>query len=312
MDITQLRTVIHVAELGSLSRAADRLGIAQPALSRQVALLEQELGARLFERHGRGMVPTAAGQQVVEHAGRVLAELDALRSAVAGPEASLRGVVTIGATPTVSAIITVPLARRLRERHPDLTLRFASAFSGHLLDWVQRGEIDLAVSYDPQPGRSLRIEPVMIEDLLLVGPSGAGLSLATSVPFRRLVEHPLILPSQRHGLRTLIDACARKADIALDASIEADSLEAMIDLVRGGFGVTVLPLAPIHAEVEAGRLEAAPIVEPVPTRRLVIARAADRAATPAMRFVAQTIVEIAADLAARGVWRGRMIERDTR
>src|SRR5215213_3517554 len=106
MDFAQLKTLIHVAELGSLSKAADRLNIAQPALSRQIRLLERELGTYLFERHGRGMVLTEAGRQVLEHASRIMSELDALRSSVAQPGSSLRGIVTIGTTPTVAAIVT--------------------------------------------------------------------------------------------------------------------------------------------------------------------------------------------------------------
>lgn len=305
MDVSQLRTVIHVAELGSLSRAADRLGIAQPALSRQVRLLEEELGARLFERHGRGMVPTEAGRRVLEHASRIMAELDAIRSAVSPEGAPLRGIVTIGTTPTVAAIMTVPLARRIRERHPLLVLRFASAFSGHLLDWVQRGEIDLAVSYDPQPLRSLRIDPIMVEDLMLVGPAGSGLRLDRPVPFRALGAQPLVLPSARHGLRRIIDSCAREAEIALDAGIEADSFETMIGLVRDGFGATVLPLGPIHGEVADGRLCAAPLIDPTPSRRLVIAQSADRPVSPAARAVATAVAAIATDLAEKGIWTGQ-------
>jgi DNA-binding transcriptional LysR family regulator len=300
MDVSQLRTLIHVAELGSLSRAADRLGIAQPALSRQVKLLEEELGARLFDRHGRGMVPTEAGLRVLDHAARIMAELDAIRGAANPDGASLRGIVTIGTTPTVATLLPVPLALRVRERHPQLGLRFASAFSGHLIDWVQRGEVDLAVSYDPQPLRSLRIEKLMVEELVLVGPPDWGLALDAPVPFRRLGERPLVLPSAGHGLRRVIDDCARTAGIALEAGIEANSFETMIDLVRGGFGATVLPLGPVRREIEAGRLGAAPLVAPTPTRTLVVAQAADRPTTPAARFVAATLVEVVAEIVGAG------------
>jgi LysR family nitrogen assimilation transcriptional regulator len=201
MDIAQLKTLIHVAELGSLSKAADRLNIAQPALSRQIRLLEQELGVSLFERHGRGMVITAAGRDVLDPAARVMVELDAIRSSVSGGSSSYRGLVTVGTTPTVASIVTVPLLRRIREHHPQLVIRFASAFSGHLLDWVQRGEIDVAVSYDPQPLKSLRIVPVMVEDLLLVS-AGDRLDLNQPVPFARLASEPLISskPSARLAL----------------------------------------------------------------------------------------------------------------
>ena len=132
MDVTQLRTLIHVAELGSLSKAADRLHIAQPALSRQIRLLEQELGVRLFDRHGRGMVATEQGREVLRHALRVMAELEEIRAVVADEEAPLRGQFSIGMPPTASDIVSEPLVSAFRDAHPDATLRIDRPYSGHV------------------------------------------------------------------------------------------------------------------------------------------------------------------------------------
>jgi DNA-binding transcriptional LysR family regulator len=307
MDISQLKTLIHVAELGSLSKAAARIGIAQPALSRQIRMLEQELGVRLFDRHGRGMVATEMGRDIVQHAARVMAEMEALRETAASKDPSLRGVVMIGTTPTVAEIVTVPLVRHIREAHPHLSVRLSSAFSGHLLDWLQRGELEMAVSYDPETQLSLRIEPVMMEDLLLVTAGPGGVRLDQPVAFASLAGLDLILPSLRHGLRRILEQCARRAGVELTARIEADSLGGMIDLVRHGFGATVLPLAPIFSLVEAGVLSVAPLVDPAPSRKLVIAYPADRKTSPAAKFVGRAFVEIAADLVGRKIWVGRML-----
>lgn len=307
MDVAQLKTLIHVAELGSLSKAADRLRIAQPALSRQIRLLEKELGTALFERHGRGMVITATGRDVLDHAVRVMAELEAIRNVASSGAASFTGQVSIGTTPTVAEIVTVPLVRKIKQAHPQLSVRLSSAFTGHLLDWLQRGELELAVSYDPKPIRSLRIVPVMMERLFLVGARDGGLTMDAPVRFTSLKDRDLILPSQRHGLRGIMEECARQAGIELLANIEADSFGAMIDLVRNGVGSTVLPLAPIHGLVESGVLCAAPLIEPVPERKLVLAYPADRPVGPAARFVADVFTEIAADLVSRNIWVGRML-----
>lgn len=306
MDIAQLKTLIHVAELGSVSRAADRLHIAQPALSRQIRLLEKELGVYLFERHGRGMVITEAGRDILDHAARILAEMDAIRLAASSGGASLRGTVMVGTTPTVAEIVTVPLVSKIREAHPQLGVRFSSAFSGHLLDWLQRGELEIAVSYDPQPLRSLKIVPVMVENLLFVS-SCKRQTPSDVMPFKKLAEEQLILPSPRHGLRTIVEACANRVGITLQGQVEADSFGAMIDLVRNGFGSTVLPLAPIYSLVQAGVLSAAPLVDPTPSRKLVLAYPADRPISAAARFVGETFVAIATDLVERGVWAGHML-----
>ncbi|MCO5091432.1 LysR substrate-binding domain-containing protein [Bosea sp. (in: a-proteobacteria)] len=307
MDIAQLKTLIHVAELGSLSRASERLHIVQPALSRQIRQLESELGVQLFERHGRGMVITDIGREVLEHASRILAEMEAIRSATGSSGTSLRGTVKVGTTPTVAEIVTVPLVSRLRETHPQLGIRLASAFSGHLLDWLQRGELELAVSYDPKPQRSLRIVPVMLEELMLVSAGRGELPIGGPRRFSDLVNVSLILPSPHHGLRMIVDECARQVGISLRAQIEADSFGAMIDLVRNGFGSTVLPLAPIYGLVQAGSVHAYPLVDPTPSRRLVLAYPADRPISPAARFVGETFTQIAADLVRRDIWIGRVL-----
>jgi LysR family transcriptional regulator, nitrogen assimilation regulatory protein len=312
VDFAQLKTLIHVAELGSLSKAADRLNIAQPALSRQIRLMEQELGVYLFERHGRGMVITETGRDVLEHATRIMAELEAIRNSTSGKGSSYKGTVKVGVTPTVAEIVTVPLVKKIRESHPELGIRFSSAFSGHLLDWLQRGELELAVSYNPQPLRSLRITPIMIENLLLVSAGQDGLSSDRAIPFADLAERELILPSPRHGLRTIMEECARQAGISLHASIEADSFGAMIDLVRNGFGATVLPLAPIYSLVEGRVLCTAPLVDPIPTRKLVLAYPADRPVSPAARFVGNAFTEVATDLVSRNVWVGHVLDQSAR
>jgi LysR family nitrogen assimilation transcriptional regulator len=307
MEIGQLRTLIHVAELGSLSKAADRLRVAQPALSRQIRLLEDELGARLFDRHGRGMVITEAGREVLTHAVRVMAELEAIRSRVGDITASLSGRVAIGMPPTVAEILSVPLVQACRAAHPELDLRLVGAFTGYLLDWLQRGEIDLAVLYDPQPNRSLRSTPLLVENIFLIGPADSGLSLKRAVPFASLAGKPMLLPSPRHGLRSIVERCAAEAEISLSVTIEAESFSTLRDLVRHGHGLTILPLAPIHDDLEAGRLTAAPLIDPAPSRRLVLSYPSDRPVSRAARFAGETISTVAADMVERGLWSGQLV-----
>lgn len=307
MDVVQLKTLIHVAELGSLSKASDRLHIAQPALSRQIRQLEKELGVYLFERHGRGMVITEAGSDVLEHATRIMNELEAIRSAVAGVQGTFRGAVAIGTTPTIAEIVTVRLVKRIREAHPELSIRFSSAFSGYLLDWLQRGELELAISYDLEPLHTLHIVPVMMENLVLVGPPTAGLKLDESVRFASLAEQQMILPSGRHGLRKIMNQCAAEVGIKLNANVEADSFGAMIDLVRHGFGLTALPLASIYGHLQNGTLCAAPLVDPIPMRKLVMVSPADRHVTPATRYVGETFVSLASELVEQSIWAGHML-----
>jgi LysR family transcriptional regulator, nitrogen assimilation regulatory protein len=307
MEVSQLRTMIHVAELGSLSKAADRLGVAQPALSRQIRLLEEELRTPLFIRHGRGMVLTEMGRRILDPANEIMSSLDTIYQVAEEGKTSLTGRVRFGMTPTVSEIMTVSLARMVSHAHPQLSLCFVSGFSGHLLDWLKREELDCCVSYDPEPGGAVRTHPILLESLLLVGSSERGLKLTEEFRFGELERESLVLPSPLHGLRRNVDACAMRAGINLSPAIEADSLGAMIDLVMGGFGCTILPLAPIYDRIAKGELTAAPLVDPAPSRRVVLAYPADRPTSPATRFTGDMFASIATQMVNAGVWAGRIL-----
>lgn len=175
------------------------------------------------------------------------------------------------------------------------------------MDWLQKGEIDLMLSYSPQPLRTLRTIPMMNEDLLLVSTGADKLSLDKPLPFSSVADLDLILPSRRHGLRDIVERCARRAGIEIRTVVEADNYRALIELVAAGFGASILPLAPLHAAVEVDVLSAARLFDPAPARELVLAYPADRPINDATRFLAKAATEVTADLVARGIWSGEML-----
>ena len=307
MEISQLRTLIQVAELGSLSKASDRMHIAQPALSRQVRMLEDELGVRLFERHGRGMVISEAGQDVLRHAYRVMAELQEIKSTVADSDASLKGHVSIGMPPTVSDILAVPLVSAFRARHPEATIRIVSAYSGYVLDWLHKGEIDAAVLFESRSARSVKSEPLLEESLFLIGPPDRDLHPDQPVEFSSLEGENLLLPSHGHSLRGLLADCAKGRGISLRVMVEADSFSTLKALVHSGNGMTILPLGPIHEDVKEGRLSYAPLINPVPKRRLMISIPSDRPSTRLSRFACEMLRASAVRLVNEEVWPGTLL-----
>lgn len=311
MRLSQLETLINVAELGSLSRAAERLHIAQPALSRQVTMLERELGVQIFDRHGRGMVLTEPGQEVLRHAYRVFGELDEIRSVAAEGDTGLRGHLSVGLPPTVADMLTLPLVSAMTERHPKATLRVVSAYSRFLLDWLRRGDIDLAVLYEGSPIRTLRTTPLLDEVLHLIGPPESELSADVPVSFAELAGARMLLPSRGHGLRNLVDAAAAEAGLELSVRVEADSYSTLKDLVKAGHGWTILPLAPIHDEVALGGLSYAPLVDPTPMRRLVLAVSADRSVTRLGAFASDEMIAAVQRLAQDGIWSGQLLGERT-
>src|SRR6202171_2661341 len=152
MDLKQLRTFRAVAELGSLSKAADRLRAAQPALSRHIKLLEHELRVELFIRNGRGMLLTSAGRILLDRTTGLVRQIEQVRDDIQSANGRPSGRVILGLVPTVSAVFSGRVALRVITDFPDVSLRIVESYGGHLVEGVDRGEMDLAITYGPAGG----------------------------------------------------------------------------------------------------------------------------------------------------------------
>ena len=241
MDLKQLRTFRAVAELGSLSKAADRLRAAQPALSRHIKLLEHELRVELFIRNGRGMLLTSAGQILLDRTTGLVRQIEQVRDDIQSASGKPSGRVILGLVPTVSAVLSGRLARRIITDLPDISLRIVESYGGHLVEWLHRGEMDLAITYGPADDLHLSVHSIGHEDLAVVGPPGSGLGKKKQVELEWLVKQRLILPSISHGLRALLEKAVARKKLTLNAMIEADSYRAQIALMEEGLGYTLLP-----------------------------------------------------------------------
>lgn len=267
MDIRQLRSFMQIVELGSITAAAERLQIAQPALSRQVQALEDELGVHLLRRHGRGVVATEEGRILAERAHQVLNDLDSMVQDVVARDHRLRGTVTLGLPPTVAEVLATPLVAESLRLYPEVKLRITAGFSGHVQDWLQRGTIDIGVTYEGTKAPLVRSHPLLLERLFLIEPPGAP---ATPVTFAEALTRDLILPSPGHGLRKLIENAAHQALIVPKVRLELDILPTLLAFVERGTGSTILPLVSVFRRVNEGLLAARPIEAPVLDRTLVL------------------------------------------
>ena len=304
MDLRQLRTFIHVAELGSFSKAAERLRIAQPALSRQIRLLEAELRVQLLVRHGRGVRLTDAGALFLDRASGILRQIEQTRADVAAEAGDVSGEVSIGMPPSVGFVLTGPLVASFRRSYPKVRLKVVEGVGGFVHEWMMGGKLDVAILYEPSSTRHLEVSPMWSECLYLVGSAQSALTEAAPVPFADLEEVPLILPSAGHGLRGLLERQAARTDMPLSIEIEADAMRIQKDLTARGLGFTVLPLASVKPEVEAGLLSAAPIVAPAVPRRVIRAFPADRPVSRAARLLGEDLVSVVRRLVAAGEWPG--------
>jgi LysR family nitrogen assimilation transcriptional regulator len=302
MDLRQLRTFSCVAELGSLSKASDKLRVAQPALSRQIKLLEHELRAELFTRNGRGMLLTEAGRLLLARTAGIVRQIDQIRDDIQSSEGQPSGRVVLGLVPTVSCVLSARLARRTVENFAGISLCIVESYSGHLTEWLRRGEMDLAVIYGPSIDLHLTVQSLGRDDIVAVGPRGSGLAQKKQIDIAWLLRQRLVLPSHSHGLRALIEHAAAKRKLKLDVQLEADSFRVLTSLVEEGLGYTLLPPSSVRHEVADGRLETARISSPAPTRELTLASPLDHPGSKAITLISTLLRSEIRACHAEGLW----------
>jgi LysR family nitrogen assimilation transcriptional regulator len=299
MDQTRLRSLMAIAEHGAFSRAASALGVTQPSLSRQMALLEQDAGCPLLYRHGRGARLTQEGQRLLDAARPLLAALDALPAALADPEP--RGQVVLGVPTFMSVHLAESLFGPLRSRYPRLRIRLVDGFSGFVNQWLTEGRLDMAILYDSRRSHAIAAEPLAEEALLLFARRRRARELPGTgpVPAAALGGLDLILPDKQHGLRRALQRAGAKPDPA--RLLEVDSLTAIRSLVDRGLGWSVLPHAALTREAPDRRYVLRPIGTPPLTARLMLAVSPARPVTPALRAVIAHLRAMVAQLQAAGV-----------
>jgi LysR family nitrogen assimilation transcriptional regulator len=308
MELRQLNYFVRIVETGSFSRAAIDLQVAQPALSRQIRRLEEELGTMLLYRNGRGVSLTRAGEILFSSSTEVLQKIETTTREISESKSELSGSAVIGLPPTVGRILAIPLAAMFREHFPAVRLQIVEGFSGNVLEWLSTGRIDVGVLYS-DPGANLMVaEPLVVEELLIIGPPADRSRMdapasGAEVPLSAMTDLPLILPSRPHGLRRLIDETAASHGHALNVVMDVDSFHTMLELVRSGLGYTILPPASVVREPVGESFTTWKIVDPQFTRTLYVATAAQRSTAVAKRELARLVRRQIMEIATQGLWR---------
>lgn len=301
LSTRHLESFLSVAEIGSFSSAAIRLGWSQPVLSRYIKELEDELKVQLLYRNGRGVQLTDAGRRFLSRSADILRSIEeARRDAQGSPPQELEQA-AIGMPPTVTRILALPLARAIYASYPTIRLRLIESFSGHLLEWLSDDRLDAAVLYMSEATQRLHAEPVLVERLHLIGPAGRE-PLPSQSPLATVATLPLVLPSRPHGLRRQLDTIAMRHGLQFNVRIEADGLVPIVQLVAAGLGYTVLPTPSIQPELDAGLLVSSLIVDPVVERSLVVATAMKRSNRAGTEALIQIIKKQIREQDARTGW----------
>lgn len=283
MDLRKLRTFMQVTELGSLTVAAERLHIAQPALSRQIRLLEEEFGAPLFDRNGRGMALTEMGSLLYGRIGPLLRQLEEVRAEVADRKTRVEGRVVIGMPPSCSEAFGCVLVQRFTRHYPEASLAVIAGLSGHLFEWLQRQEIDGAFLYEAPHTENFAITSLATEALCLIGRADAARWEGDTVDFAVAATQKLVLTGRKHGLRLLLESAAQALGHKLDVRVEIDALRLQLDLVTAAPLFTITAASAVRSGPDPGRLRAWTIASPALVRNLVFATPSGVKLSPALR-----------------------------
>jgi LysR family nitrogen assimilation transcriptional regulator len=305
LNLQQMSLFLTVAELKSISSAAEKLKIAQPALSRQLRSMEELLGVKLLERHNWGVSTTHAGDLLIKHAQIILQQVSEAEAAIVAADTEIKGHVTLGLPPTIERAIAGSVLAQYHQRYPQVTLGIRAGYSGYVEEWLCDGQIDVGVLYSPYTARDLRLSALLEEQLYLIGPP-TETAAPESVPLSHLADIKLILPGKGHGLRKRMEEISRREGISLNVTVEVDGLHTQLDLVMRGIGYTILPLVTVIEEVSDARLSASLITEPEIHRELVVATPVDRALTPAVNALIQLLKVRVEEMVASGIWPGKV------
>ena len=323
MNLRQLEYFVRVVELGSFSKAAQVLDIAQPALSRQVRLLETDLRLTLLHRHGRGVGVTEAGQRLFDHGIAILDRVARAEDDMGATRDEPVGRIVVGLPPTLGRLLTLPLIEGFTARLPKARLAIVEGLSGHIVEWLTSGRVDLGVLYNPEAQSAIEIVPVLEETLHLVErrdatatpghgagegarADAAGPALAphrragAPLPLRELSTCRLIVPERLHAMRRLLETRAAHAGVRLDIAWEVSSVPSIIDMVCAGHGCAVLTASAAQASGRGAELAVRPIVEPAVTSVICLATSSSRLATPLLRHAAALLTDLVRGLAPDG------------
>jgi LysR family nitrogen assimilation transcriptional regulator len=298
MDLRSIRYFVRIAELGSITRAAGHLGIAQPALSRHVHAIEDELGTQLLVRLPRGVRLTGAGRQFLEHCRRIVRELarakEELRSATEVP----RGRVVLGLSPTTGPLLLPGIVERMRRQCPHVSLKIVEGFSTQLHDALLTGSADVAVLTNPVPSRALKLVPLLSEPIVVLAPPQArGTRRYYTLP--ELSKTPVITTE---AIRAIVDEQIGRYGARLNVEAEIDAVEGIRRLLLRGIGPAIMPVSTFAEDIRSGKIAAFQIADTNVHRLLMLCEQAERSASAAVAELTEVVTAETNALADMGLF----------
>lgn len=310
MELKELRNFMRVARAGSVSRAADELRLAQPALSRQIRKLERDLGVSLFARHGRGVRLSAAGSLLLERAEAIVHLVHQTSEEIREDRSPIGGRVTLGVPPAAGRLLIPPFVEQFQKAWPKVALHMREGVTSSLQEWLLEKRIDIAILHNPPHLEALNISPILTERMLVVGPPVH--QTKTRKPpatfrIRDLADLPLILPSMAHNNRRLVEQAALEHGVRLRIKTEVDSVSFAKAMVEQGLGYTILTYAAVQDELARKQLSAYPIVRPTLSTRVTIVTLRDQQLPKTTQYASDILHEVCRTLVRSKRWAGTQL-----
>lgn len=299
LNTMRMRYFAAIAELGSFSRAADELRVAQSALSVHMRALEDDLGTQLLTRTPRGVVLTEAGETLLSHTRSILRAVAQAEQATRDRGLHPSGDVRLGMINSLFPTLGIPLLRLCRQRFPGIRLAIGESDSRQMRKALDSQTLDLAVTLQTVAGPTA--VPLFHEALYVVGPPGHfahGATLWLAEAFKL----PLVMPPREHAVRIVLENHAAAAGVALNPVWEIDGLAAIKTAIREGFGFSILARGAVHGEARAGLLSCARLMDETMTRCLVLEMATNHPPTRAMLEVRALVLDLVTALGREGHW----------
>lgn len=257
MNLRQLRYFTKTVEAGNITRAAEQLYVAQPALGLQIRQLEEELGIPLLIRHSRGVSVTEAGKLLNERALEILQLVESTRQEVTGAGSVASESITLGLTPGLGKLFGADLLMRVRNDMEGVNLSVVEEMSFVLVDAIERGEVHLALAYEVQDRPGLVRDPLLDEELLFVTPDTSD---TNAISLADVLDHPLVLAGERDHVYQLVHREAAAIGRTPNVSFEASSVSIMKSLVMDGSVASIMPFGSVIGEINRKELSGRQII----------------------------------------------------
>jgi LysR family carnitine catabolism transcriptional activator len=279
VSLHTLRLFLRVAEMRSFSEASRTENVSQPALSRSIRMLEDQLGVRLFDRDTRNVALTSAGLMLQPIAERLISDYDAAFTDLAQSISGERGHVTIGVLPSIAAGLLPAVLARFRAERPHVEVRVEDTLSDSLGELLQERRIDFAIGIEPDPDRRLEFQPLFLDEFVLVFRRGDALDSQDPLPWAALKGLNFIGMTPASSVRRTTDIAFARADISVRPLYECAHISTVGGLVRAGLGISALPASTLPM-IGSAEVSSRPLISPSINRNIGILTLRARTLSP--------------------------------